>query len=78
MKDNQIKQLKEMINQADAIVVGGASGMSAAEMALFALFISHAATATLLHHNTNNHSKVCDRPSVKNIGKRGLKSVNKC
>ena len=30
MKDNQIKQLKEMINQADAIVVGGASGMSAA------------------------------------------------
>ena len=32
--------------------------------ALFPLFFSHVATATLLHHKTKNHSKVCD-PSVK-------------
>lgn len=30
MKDTKIQQLKELINSADAIVVGGASGMSAA------------------------------------------------
>lgn len=30
MKDNKIEKLKELINSADAIVVGGAAGMSAA------------------------------------------------
>lgn len=30
MKDNDIEKLKELINSADAIVVGGAAGMSAA------------------------------------------------
>ena len=30
MKDNDIEKLKELINSADAIVIGGAAGMSAA------------------------------------------------
>ena len=43
-------------------------------LALFALFFSHVATATLLHHKT----KIAQRyatPVLTNIGVRGLKNI---